>query len=195
MQISTYIISALLTNFVFSVATSFFIFSTIEKAGDDPGSPCILLFVLMFICGILSIVTSIIMGIAKAKYQKEFPAKFSALIFVFTYFPIHIIGLYFSDKQPGSISIPLMDWSRNMMFFSYIPFFHMTTQGLINLNEFVKRQELAGNRHAKFIVLAFLGAIVLFVGWLIFTPETQPSTGVLSLQDNWQLLEAGGQDW
>ena len=47
----------------------------------------------------------------------------------------------------------------------------------------------------KFIVLAALGAIVLFVGWLLFKPETQPLTGVLSLQDNWQLLEAGGQDW
>ena len=170
MQISTYIISALLTNFVFSVATSFFIFSTIEKAGDDPGSPGILLFVLMFICGILSIVTATIMGIAKAKYQKEFPAKFSALIFVFTYFPVHIIGLYFSDKQLRSLSIPLTDWSRNMMFFSYMPFFHMTTQGLINLNEFVKRQELAGNRYPKFFVLASFGAIILFVGWLIFKP-------------------------
>ena len=170
MQISTYIISALLTNFVFSVATFFFIFSTIEKAGDDLGPPGILLFVLMFICGILSIVTAIIMGIAKAKYQKEFPAKFSALIFVFTYFPVHIIGLYFSDKQLGSLSIPLTDWSRNMMFFSYIPFFHMTTQGLINLNEFVKRQELAGNRYPKFFVQASFGAIILFVGWLICKP-------------------------
>ena len=195
MQIAIYIISALLTNYVFSVATSLLIVFDIEKSGDDPGSPGIILFVLMFICGILSIVTATIMGIAKAKYQKEFPAKFSALIFVFTYFPVHIIGLYFSDKQLGSLSIPLWDWAGNMMFFSYIPFFHMTAQGFINLNEFVKRQELAGNRHVKFIVLASLSAIVLFAGWIIFKPQTQPSTGVLSLQDNWQLLEAGGRDW
>ena len=166
MQISTYIISALLTNFVFSVATFFFIFSAIEKAGDDLGPPGILLFVLMFICAILSIVTATIMAIAKAKYQKEFPAKFSALIFLFTYFPVHIIGFYFSDKQAGSLA----DFSANMMFFSYIPFFHMTTQGLINLNEFVKRQELAGNRYPKFFVLASFGAIILFVCWLIYKP-------------------------
>ena len=99
MQISTYIISALLTNVVFSFATGFLILSSIINAGDDPGSPGILFFDLMFMCGILSIVTATIMGIAKAKYQKEFPAKFSALIFVFTYFPIHIIELYFSDKN------------------------------------------------------------------------------------------------
>ena len=166
MQITTYIISALFTNFVFAVATFFFIFSTIEKSGDAVGSPGILLFVLMFICGILSIVTATIMGIAKAKYQKEFPAKFSALIFLFTYFPVHIIELYFSDKQLGSLA----NLSGYMMFFSYIPFFHMTTQGLINLNEFVKRQELAGNRYPKFFVLASFGAIILFVCWLIYKP-------------------------
>ena len=177
------------------MATSLLIISAIEKTGEDSGSPGILLFVLMCICGILSIVTAIIMGIAKTKYQKEFPAKYSALIFLFTYFPVHIIGLYFSDKQLGSLTSLLMNLTVIMMFFSYIPFFHMTAQGFINLNEFVKRQELAGNRYMKFIVLAFLGAIVLFVGWLIFKPETQPSTGVLSLQDNWQLLEAGGQGW
>ena len=170
MQISTYIISALLSNFVFSVATFFYIFSAIEKSGDHVDSPGILLFVLVFICGILSIVTATIMGIAKAKYQKEFPAKFSALIFVFTYFPIHIIELYVSDKQLDSLSIPLWDWAGNMMFFSYIPFFHMTTQGLINLDEFVKRQELAGNRYPKFFALASFGAIILFVGWLCCKP-------------------------
>ena len=170
MQIPTYIISAVLTNFVFSVATFFFIFSAIEKSGDTVDSPGILLFVLVFFCGILSIVTATIMGIAKAKFQKEFPAKFSALIFVFTYFPIHIIELYFSDKQLDSLAIPLWDWAVYMMFFSYIPFFHMTTQGLINLDEFVKRQELAGNRYPKFFVQASFGAIILFVGWLICKP-------------------------
>jgi len=71
----------------------------------------------------------------------------------------------------------------------------MTAQGLINLNEFVKRQELAGNRYPKFIVLASLGAIIIFAGWLIFKPETQPLPNVLSLQDNWELLESGGRDW
>ena len=195
MQIAIYIIAALLTNFVFSVVTSLLIVFGIEKTGGDPGSPGIMLFVLIFICGILSNVTAAIMGVAKAKYQKEFPAKFSALIFLFTYFPFHIIGLYFSDEQLGSLAAPLSNLFSYMLFFSYIPFFHMTAQGFINLNEFVKRQELAGNRHTKFIVLAFLGAIVLFVGWLIFKPETQPLTGVLSLQDNWQLLELSGRDW
>jgi len=195
MQIAIYIISALLTNYVFSVATSLLIVFGIENTGGDPGSPGIMLFSLLCINGILSIVTAGIMGSAKAKYKKEFPAKYSALIFLFTYFPFHIIGIYFSDEQLGALAAPLATLTVIMLFFSYIPFFHMTAQGLINLNEFVKRQELAGNRHVKFIVLASLSAIILFAGWLIFKPETQPSTGVLSLQDNWELLEAGGQDW
>jgi hypothetical protein len=195
MQIAIYIISALLTDYVFSVMTAILITAGFDKMGSDPGSPGIMLVSLLCINGMLSIVTAVIMGIAKAKHQKEFPAKFSALIFLLTYFPFHIIGLYFSDVQLGFLEAPLGILLVVMLFFSYIPFFHMTAQGLINLNEFVKRQESAGNRHVKLIVLASLGAIVLFAGWLIFKPETQPSTGVLSLQDNWQLLEAGGQDW
>ncbi len=195
MQIAIYIISALLTNYVFSVATSLLIVFGIENTGGDPGSPGIMLVSLLCINGIISFVTAGIMGSAKAKYKKEFPAKTSALIFLFTYFPFHIMGIYFSDVQLGFLEAPLAILTVIMLFFSYIPFFHMTAQGFINLNEFVKRQELAGNRHVKFIVLASLGVIVLFVGWLLFKPETQPSTGVLSLQDNWELLESGGQDW
>jgi hypothetical protein len=194
MQIAIYIISALLTGFIFSIVTSLLIVSGIEKTGGDPGSPGIMLFVLMFICGILSIATATGMGIAKDKYQKEFPAKFSALIFLFTYFPFHIIGFYFSDEQIGALATPLAILTVIMLFFSYIPFFHMAAQGLIDLNEFVKRQELGGNRHTKFIVLAFLCAIVLFVGWLIFKPETH-LPNVWSLQDNWELLESRGHDW
>lgn len=195
MQIAIYIVSALLTNYVFSFATSLLIVFGIENTGGDPGSPGIMLVSLLCINGILSIVTAVIMGIARAKHQKEFPAKYSALIFLFTYFPFHVVGLYFPDVQLGFLEAPLGILFVVMLFFSYIPFFHMTAQGLINLNEFIKRQEIAGNRYVKFIVLASLGAIVLFAGWLIFKPETQPSTGVLSLHDNWELLEAGGQDW
>jgi hypothetical protein len=195
MQIAIYIISALITNFVFSVVTSMLVVFGIDNIGGDPGSPGIMLFSLLCICGIISIPTATAMVIAKAKFQKEFPVKFSVLIFLFTYFPFHIVGFYFSDKQLGVLAAPLAILTVIMLFFSYIPFFHMTAQGFLNLYEFVKRQELEGNRYTKFVVLAFLGAIVLFVGWLIFKPATQPLTGVLSSQDNWQLLEAGGQDW
>jgi len=166
MQMIIYIISALLTNYVFSVETSLLIISAIVKSGDDVGSPGILLFVLMSICGMLSIVTAAIMEIAKTKFQKEFPAKFSVLIFLFTYFPIHIIGFYFSDAQLGSLATPLFNLTFFMMLFSYIPFFHMIAQGLINVNEFVKRKETAGNRYPKFIFLAFLGVIVPFVCYI-----------------------------
>lgn len=195
MLIVIYFISAILTGFVFSVVTTMLIVFGIEQTGGDPGAPIIMLIGMMFYTGILGIVTAIAMATAKAKYNKEFPAKFSVIIFLIMYVPFHIIGFYFPDEQLGPLAAPLGILTVILLFFSYIPFFHMTAQGLINLNEFVKRQELAGNRHAKFIVLAFLGAIVLFVGWLIFKPETQPSTGVLSLQDNWQLLESGGQEW
>ena len=195
MLIIIYFVSALLTDFVFSVVTTMLIVFGIEQTGGDPGAPIIMLIGMMFYTGILGIVTAIAMATAKAKYNKEFPAKFSVIIFLIMYVPFHIIGFYFPDEQLGPLAAPLGILTVILLFFSYIPFFHMTAQGLINLNEFVKRQELAGNRHAKFIVLAFLGAIVLFVGWLIFKPETQPSTGVLSLQDNWQLLESGGRNW
>lgn len=162
MEIAIYIISALLTNFVFAIVTSMLIVFGIEKTGGDPGSPAIMLVSLLCINGILGIATAVIMGIAKAKYKKNFPAKFSVLIFLFTYLPFHIIGIYSSDKQLGILAVPLATLTVIMLFLSYIPFFHMTAQGLINVNEFVKRKEMAGNRYPEFIFLALLGVIVLF---------------------------------
>ncbi|MEW5870732.1 MAG: hypothetical protein AB1894_15775 [Chloroflexota bacterium] len=196
MRIAIYIISALLTNYVFSLVTTLLVVAGIEKMGSDPGSPGIMLFSLLCICGILSIATATIMGIGKAKYHKEFPAKFSALIFLFTYFPAHIIGLYVPyDEKLDFLAAPLGGLLAIMMLFSYIPFFHMTAQGLVNLYEFVKRQELAGNRYAKFFVLAGIGGIVLLTGWLMSRPATGPLPKVMSLQENWIMLESGGRDW
>lgn len=139
MRTAIYIISALLANYVFSLATSIFIMAGFDKMGVDPGSPGIMLFSLLCINGILSIVTATIMGIGKAKYQREFPAKFSGLIFLFTYFPFHIIGLYVPDEKLGFLEAPLGNLLAIMLFFSYIPFYHMTAQGLVNLYEFVKK--------------------------------------------------------
>lgn len=167
MQIVFYIISAFLTNIAFSVATAILVTFGFDKLGEDPGSPGIMLIGLICICGILSLVTAAIMIDAKAKYQKEFPAKFSVLIFLFTYFPFHIYGLYFSGVQLGFLAAPLGILLVIMLFFSYIPFFHMTAQSLINTNEFVNRQATAGNWYPKFIFLAFLGMLVLFSGWFI----------------------------
>jgi len=95
MEIAIYIISSFITNVIFSVATSILIVFGIEKTGEDPGTPGIMLISLLCINGILSIVTAATMGSAKAKYKKEFPAKFSALIFLLTYFPFHVFGIFF----------------------------------------------------------------------------------------------------
>jgi len=168
MRIGIYFISALLTSYVFSYVTCILAVMSFEKAGDDPGSPGILLFGLRCLYGILSLVAMAVMEVRARRHKKEFPVKFSALIFLFTYFPIHIIGICFSpDKLLGPLEGPVMTVTGIMMDFSYMPFFHMTTQGFINLWGFAKRQELVGNRYPKFFVLAFFGAIVLLVGWLI----------------------------
>jgi hypothetical protein len=195
MEIVIYILSAILTNYVFSLATSILVTAGYDKMGVDIGSPGIMLFSLLCINGILGIVTATIMGFGKAKYHKEFPAKFSALIFLFTYFPLHIIGLNIPDEQLGFLAAPLGNLFGAMQFFSYIPFFHMTAQGLINLYEFVKKKELAGNRYVKFYVLAGIGGIVLLTGWWMAHPSPLPAPNVLSMQDHWRLLESGGRDW
>ncbi len=167
MEIAIYIISSFLTNIIFSVATSILIVFGIEKTGEDPGTPGIMLISLLCINGILSIVTAATMVSAKAKYKKEFSAKFSALIFLLTYFPFHVFGIYFLDVQLGFLEAPLAILTVLMLYFSYVPFFHMTAQGLINTNEFVNRQAIVGNWYPKFIFLAFLGMLVLFSGWFI----------------------------
>jgi uncharacterized membrane protein len=135
-----YVISALTTNWIFSTITAALIVFGIEKAGGDVGAPAIVLVVFLFINGILSIIISIIMGIAKA-HKKEFPAKFSALVFIFTYLPFHILGLYVPDEILGSLASPVAGLSVYMLFFSFVPFFHMVSQGLINMYEFIKKRK------------------------------------------------------
>lgn len=191
MLIAIYIISAFFTGFLFSVVTSMLFVFGIEQTGGDPGTPAIMLVSFMCICGVLGILTAAIMGTAKTKYQKEFPAKFSAIIFLFMYLPFHIIGLYFTDVQWDFLAIPL----NIMLFFSYIPFFHTTAQTLTNVYEFVKRKEHEGKQHIKFFVFGLIGLVAFFFGWLIFKPETKPTPYVLSLEDNWALLASGGYEW
>jgi hypothetical protein len=195
MQIIIYIVSALITNYLFSAMTIGLVVFGIEKVGGDPGSPGIMLVSLLCINIILSIITATAMGVAKGKYNKEFPAKYSALIFLFTYIPFHIVGIYFPEEKIGVLAIPLAIICVIMLYFSYIPFMHMCTQGLTNLYEFVKKQEKAGNRYVKYVVSVSLISIIILSGWLIFKPETQSSTGVLSLEENWLLLESGGEVW
>ena len=79
----------------------------------------------------------------------------------------------------------------------FIVFFHIISQWFLNLNEFIKRQEHAGNRYPKTIFLASLDVIIvaiLFAGWQIFKPESHVPN-VWSLQDNWELLISRGHDW
>ena len=137
-----YIISALLTNYMFSVVTVGLVIFGFDKMGSDIGSPGIALFGLLFINGILSIIAGIIMGIAKFEYKKEFSVKSSVLIFLFTYFPFHITGLYIPEKHLGFLAEPLANLFTIMMFFSYIPFFHMIAQGLINMYEFFNKKKV-----------------------------------------------------
>lgn len=171
MQIIIYFTSAILTNIVFSVVTSILITYGFDKMGSDPGSPGIMLISLMCICGILGGISAAAMETLKAKYQKGFPARFSAIIFLVTYLPFHITGLYFSDQQLaflGFMTAPLAILSVIMLYFSYIPLFHMTAQGLINVNEFVNRQAITGKQYPKFIFLAFLAILLLLPGWYIY---------------------------
>ncbi len=137
MLFTIYFISALITGFLFSFVTSLLFVIGIEQTGGDPGTPAIMLVSFMCICGVLSIITAAAMGVVKTKYQKEFPARFSAIIFLFMYLPFHIIGIYFTDGQLDFLAIP----SSIMLFFSYVPFFHMTAQALTNVYEFFEKKK------------------------------------------------------
>jgi hypothetical protein len=134
-----YFISALVTGFLFSVVTSMLLVFGIEQTGGDPGAPVIMLIGFAFFCGVLSIITAAAMSTAKAKYQKEFPVKFSAIIFLLMYLPFHFIGFYFPEvpEQLNFLAIPLVI----MLVLSYVPFFHMAAQSLIDIYEFFRRNK------------------------------------------------------
>ena len=138
-MLTTYIISALIGSFSFSIVTSILIVFGIEQMGEDPGAPAIMLVGFIFICGILSVVTWAIMDIMKTKFQKEFPAKVSAGIFLFMYLPFHIIGLFFTDGQYDFLAIP----TTIMLFLSYVPFFHLVAQSLTNLDKLFRKRKKA----------------------------------------------------
>lgn len=127
-----YFFAAILTGFLYSVVTSMLIVFGIERTGGDPGTPAIMFIVLMLICGILSIITALLMSGVKWKFQKEFPAKFSAIIFLVMYLPVHIIEYYFPEGQLDF----LVKTSVGMLFLSYIPLFHMAAQTFINVYEY-----------------------------------------------------------
>lgn len=137
MLIVIYIISALLTGFVFSFFTTLLIVFGIEQTSGDPGAPIIMLIGMLCYCGILSIITAAVMATAKTKYKKEFPAKFSIILFLFMYTPFHIIGIYFTDGQLDFLVIP----SVIILILSYVPFFHITAQALTNVYEFFKKRQ------------------------------------------------------
>jgi len=139
MVFTIYFFTAIVTGFLFSFVTSMLLVFGIEQTGGDPGTPAIMLVSFMCICGILSIITASIMSSIKAKYQKEFPAKFSVIIFLVMYLPFHIIGIYFTEGQLDFLAIP----SVIMLFLSYVPFFHMTAQALINVYEFFEKKKIA----------------------------------------------------
>jgi hypothetical protein len=133
-----YLVSAILTGFVFSFITSMLLVFGIEQTGGDLGTPTIMFVGFMCSSGILSIITALIMSGVKAKYQKEFPTKFSVIIFLVMYLPFHINGIYFSERQLDFLSTPF----AIMLFLSYVPFFHMTAQSLINVVKFFRRRKI-----------------------------------------------------
>ena len=137
MLFTIYFVSALITGFLFSFVTSMLMVFGIERTGGDPGTPAIMLVSLMCVCVILSIITASIMGVAKEKYKKEFSAKFSAILFLLMYFPIHIVEFYFPDGQSDFLAATL----AIMLFLSYIPLFHMVAQALTNLYEFFEKRK------------------------------------------------------
>ena len=140
MEFTIYFFTTVVMGFLFSFVTSMLLVFGIEQTGGDPGTPAIMLVSLMCICGILSVITASIMSWVKAKYKKEFPAKYSVLIFIVMYLPFHIIGIYFPDAQSEILAIII----TFMLFLSFVPLFHATAQALINVYEFfAKRKNLA----------------------------------------------------
>lgn len=195
MRALIYVISAFLTGYVYSMAMTLLVVAGIEKLGSDPGSPGIMLFSLFCICGVASPVIASLMEVAKKKYQKAFPVKFSIPIFLLTFFPMHIFGLWFPDVQFGILEVPLATLFSIMSFFSYVPLYHLTAQGFINIHEFVYQQQKNGNRIPKYLVWASIIAVFVLIGLLKYFSSIPPSPKVMSLDKNWELVESGGRDW
>ena len=154
---------------------------------------------------IIGILTGTCLGIfTKFAQRKQISKYFFVLLCVF-FCMVAVIGIHLLFQIPITLSFDPPSHEFSLGTYETYPFLigipsiiYIFTGGWIGQqlysSEFLKRQGFSGKQYPKFVILASLGAIVLFAGLLIFKPQTQP-TGVLSLQDNWQLLESGGQDW
>ena len=124
-------ISIPVCSFLYSFFTSILIVAGIEKFGEDPGSPAIMLIGFLVICIFLSIVTAGIMSNGAEK-GKVFPVKFSFPLFVVMYVSAHLLALYVTASAFwGNVSALLL-------FISHIPFYHVFSQCLLNGYDFIK---------------------------------------------------------
>ncbi len=133
MTTAIHIVSTFVASFLYSFFTSILIVAGIERMGEDPGTPAIMLFGLMVITVFLSVVTANIMSNAEKK-NKVFPVKFSFLIFVVMYGVAHLLALYVTD------SVFWGNFSVILLFASHIPFYHTFSQSLLNGYAFIKKR-------------------------------------------------------
>lgn len=144
MRTAIYIISALICTVIYSYATALLLVYGIERMGSDPGSPAILLFGLICTSAIFSMITALIMESSRRKSQRTLPVKISAIIFPIMYFPFHVIGIFFPslgtngmDKiQESAATLLVM-----MMFFSFMPFYHVIAQVQLTIYENYRRNK------------------------------------------------------
>lgn len=136
--IALFIIAILFASLLFSYASAVLIMVGIEASGGEPGSIVVMFVGLLVITLLLSVVVTTAMLIAKKRYHKSFPARWSVVLFLLLYLPFQINGLFFPDDRFDSLATLL----SVMFFFSFIPFFHCIAQSLINLAAFIRQRNI-----------------------------------------------------
>ncbi len=136
MSVLIRIVSIALSSFLYSFITSLLIMFGIEESGGDPGTPAIMLVGFLIICMFLGILTASIMSNAKEKRNKAFPVKISLPAFITMYAFGHIFAIYFPTVAF------LGNLSAILLFVSYVPFYHVFSQSLLNGYAFIKERRL-----------------------------------------------------
>ncbi|MDH5647831.1 MAG: hypothetical protein OEZ01_17600 [Candidatus Heimdallarchaeota archaeon] len=143
-RIIIHITAAFLASKLYSYFTTMLVLFGIEKGGGDLGSPGIMLVLLFGLCVAASFSIAIVMEYKKPTSKKELSVKTALIIFLLTYFPIHIAEYYFPGQAPGFLAIPL----TLLMFFSFIPLYYTIAQSLFNIFEYLKILIIKGSKRS-----------------------------------------------
>ncbi len=160
----SYIVSAILSDLVFSVITVF-LMTYGPNNGDQERGAIGSLMIFLCSCGLLTIVPFAIMELVDTNFHRRLPVKYSLAVFLLTYFPALAIGIFSNELHIQTTGSPAYLIMFLMLILSYVAFFHISAESLLKLDRFTGWSEVFPKIQPRFLHMAAwtLGIVILII--------------------------------